>query len=200
MGVNQSMSELLDKYKVLASYNCGSSIYGLEEDTSDKDITLIVEGTDIGDIKTIDNVDNFIFSPDYLIKIIAFDNSAFDTFKIWIDNLTLIKENLISLDESFKDEFYKIIDINWDDKYKEWLSLNIGYFKSRLEDGNFDKSLYHIYRLHSVVERYKSSGVFISKFNDKDLKLAENYKKNKSERYKHLDSLTKIIQYLEEQL
>ena len=190
------MSELLDKYKVLASYNCGSSIYGLEEDSSDKDITLIVEGNDIGDIKTIDNVDYFIFSLDYLKKIISFDSSAFDTFKIWIDNLTLIDETLISIEDNFKDEFYKTININWDDKFKEWLSLNIGYFKSRLEDGNFDKSLYHIYRLHSVVERYKSSGVF----NDKDLKLADSYKKNKSERYKHLDSLTKIIQYLEEQL
>lgn len=194
------MSELLDNYKILASYNCGSSIYGLEEDQSDKDITLIVEGTNIGDIKKEDGIDYFIFSIDYLKKIIAFDKTAFDCFKIWIDNLTVVKENLVSLDENFKEEFYKIIDVNWDSLFKQWLALNIGYFKARLEDKVFDKSLYHIYRLHSVVERYINSGVFLSTFKEEDLKLAENYKKNPSDRHKHYDSLIKIIEFLEEQI
>ena len=194
------MSESLGDYRVLASYSCGSSVYGLADERSDKDITLIVEGGDIVDIRRIDNVDYFVFGVGYIRKLASFDPTALDAFKVWVDNLTLLKDTLIRVDEGFKDEFLKITDIDWNARFKDWLALNVGYFKSRLDDGGFDKSLYHVYRLRSMAERYRQSGIFVSKFNDEDLKLAEDYKKNKAERYKHLDSLKGIISYLEEQL
>ena len=49
-GTNQNMQELLDKLfspnKVLLCYRCGSSIFGLSEDESDKDFTVVIDGYD----------------------------------------------------------------------------------------------------------------------------------------------------------
>lgn len=194
------MSESLGDYRVLASYSCGSSVYGLADERSDRDITLIVEGGDIVDIRRIDGVDYFVFGVGYLRKLASFYPAALDAFKVWMDNLTLLQETLTYVDEGFKDEFLRITYIDWNARFKDWLSLNVGYFKSRLDDGGFDKSLYHVYRLRSMVERYRQSGVFASKFSDEDLKLAEDYKKNASGRHRHYESLKRIIEYLEEQL
>ncbi len=194
------MSGSSSDHKVLASYSCGSSIYGLNGRGSDLDVTLIVEGSGVSEIRKIDGVDYFIFSADYFRKVVSYDAGALDAFKVWIDNLTLIGETLTYLDSAFESEFRKMVDVDWDARFRNWLSLNVGYFKSRLEGGCRDKSLYHVYRLRSIVERYERSGVFLSKFAEEDLRLAKDYKENEWGRQKHHGSMKGIIEHLEGKL
>ena len=64
-GINQNMQELLDRLfqpnKVLLCYRCGSSIYGLSEEESDKDYIVIIDGFDGCNVVKTDDSDFFVY-------------------------------------------------------------------------------------------------------------------------------------------
>jgi hypothetical protein len=102
-GMNQNMQELLDRLfspnKILLVYRCGSAIFGLSEDESDKDFTVIIDGFDSCNVVKTDDSDFFTFGRSYFEKLKEFDKGCLTYFLCWIDNTLLAKENIVYVDD-----------------------------------------------------------------------------------------------------
>lgn len=194
------MLELLDKLlhqKVLAIYRSGSKIYGLETNKSDEDYTVIVDGEFQPNVIKEGGVDYFVFGKERFKQAVRIEEGCVSFFTIWIDNTCLALENLIYLDESYKEEFVSIIGEDWKPKFKKWLRLNLDYLGARLFNSPNEKTLYNIYRLNSIVKNYKNTGKFESVFNEEDKALALDFKANEQLRISHAAKLKEIFSYLE---
>lgn len=198
-GTNQNMQELLDRlfspYKVLLCYKCGSSIFGLSDDDSDKDYTVIVEGYDSCNVVKTDDSDFFTYGLPYFEKLKKFDKGCLTYFLVWIDNTLLAKENIVYIDESIKDKLDEFLYIDFKNHFKDWLYRLIAYFGIRLQNYKEEKSLYHLYRVESLIKHYKETGKFEYYFSRENKELAMDLKTNLNME-KHLPRLKEIFSYL----
>lgn len=192
------MSELLDNYfglKPLLIYRCGSSIFGLSQNDSDKDYIVITEGSHLTNVLKTDDTDYFVFSKDGFKNALTFENEL-TYFLAWLDNILLAPENIVYADEEYKKEFLELIKIDWDKLFPKWLERNIEYFSVRLYTGQREKSLYHLYRLHSLVSHYIETGKFEYYFSEEDKKKAKAFRNDESDYNKYMDELISIFSYL----
>ena len=198
-GTNQNMQELLDRlfspYKVLLCYKCGSSIFGLSDDDSDKDYTVIVEGYDSCNVVKTDACDFFTYGLPYFEKLKKFDKGCLTYFLVWIDNLLIAKENIAYIDDSIKDKLDEFIKVDFKVHFKDWLYRVIAYFGIRLQNYKEEKSLYHLYRVESLIKHYKETGKFEYYFSKENKELAMDLKTNLNME-KHLPRLKEIFSYL----
>ena len=198
-GTNQNMQELLDRlfspYKVLLCYKCGSSIFGLSDDDSDKDYTVILEGYDSCNVVKTDDSDFFTYGLPYFEKLKKFDKGCLTYFLVWIDNTLLAKENIAYIDESIKDKLDEFLYIDFKNHFKDWLYRLIAYFGIRLQNYKEEKSLYHLYRVESLIKHYKETGKFEYYFSKENKELAMDLKTNLNME-KHLPRLKEIFSYL----
>ena len=198
-GTNQNMQELLDRlfspYKVLLCYKCGSSIFGLSDDDSDKDYTVILEGYDSCNVVKTDDSDFFTYGLPYFEKLKKFDKGCLTYFLVWIDNTLLAKENIVYIDESIKDKLDEFLYIDFKNHFKDWLYRLIAYFGIRLQNYKEEKSLYHLYRVESLIKHYKETGKFEYYFSKENKELAMDLKTNLNME-KHLPRLKEIFSYL----
>lgn len=198
-GMNQNMQELLDRlfspYKVLLCYKCGSSIFGLSDDDSDKDYTVILEGYDSCNVVKTDDSDFFTYGLPYFEKLKKFDKGCLTYFLVWIDNLLIAKENIVYIDESIKDKLDEFLNIDFKNHFKDWLYRLIAYFGIRLQNYKEEKSLYHLYRVESLIKHYKETGKFEYYFSKENKELAMDLKTNLNME-KHLPRLKEIFSYL----
>ena len=194
------MSELLDKIngrRVLALYRCGSYLFGTDGPDSDKDYTAILEDYDSCNIYKVEGADYFIYGMDVFKEALTFKSSHPGFLVMWLDNVLLAEENLIYIDEKFKEEFKKIIDVDWNSVFPVWLKKNLDYFKTWLEIGQHAKLLYHIYRLRSLVSHYRETGKFEAFLSEEDKENIIDYKIRNANTEKHLSNFKEIIIYLE---
>lgn len=198
-GTNQNMQELLDRlfspYKVLLCYKCGSSIFGLSDDDSDKDYIVILEGYDSCNVVKTDDSDFFTYGLPYFEKLKKFDKGCLTYFLVWIDNTLLAKENIVYIDESIKDKLDEFLNIDFKNHFKDWLYRLIAYFGIRLQNYKEEKSLYHLYRVESLIKHYKETGKFEYYFSKENKELAMDLKTNLNME-KHLPRLKEIFSYL----
>lgn len=198
-GTNQNMQELLDRlfspYKVLLCYKCGSSIFGLSDDDSDKDYTVILDGYDSCNVVKTDDSDFFTYGLPYFEKLKKFDKGCLTYFLVWIDNTLLAKENIVYIDESIKDKLDEFLYIDFKNHFKDWLYRLIAYFGIRLQNYKEEKSLYHLYRVESLIKHYKETGKFEYYFLKENKELAMDLKTNLNME-KHLPRLKEIFSYL----
>lgn len=193
------MQELLDKlftpYKVLLCYKCGSSIYGLSEDESDKDYIVILDGFDNCNVVKTDDSDFFVYGLSYFENLKKFDRSCLTYFLVWIDNTLQAKENVVYVDESIKNKLDEFLYIDFKKHFKDWLYRVIAYFGIRLENYKEEKSLYHLYRVESLIRHYKETGKFEYYFSKENFELAKDLK-TKLNIEEHLPRLKEIFSYL----
>ena len=198
-GTNQNMQELLDRlfspYKVLLCYKCGSSIFGLSDDDSDKDYTVIVEGYDSCNVVKTDDSDFFTYGLPYFEKLKKFDKSCLTYFLVWIDNLLLAKENIVYIDDSIKDKLDEFIKVDYVSHFDDWLYRVIAYFGIRLQNYKEEKSLYHLYRIYDLVSHFIETSKFEYYFSEENIELAKDLKTNLNGE-KHLPKLKEIFSYL----
>ena len=198
-GINQNMQELLDRLfspnKVLLCYKCGSSIYGLSENESDKDYIVIIDGFDGCNVVKTDDSDFFVYGIGYFEKLKNFDRTCLTYFLVWIDNTLLAKDNVVYVDESIKDKLDEFLYVDFKAHFKDWLYRLIAYFGIRLENYQEEKSLYHLYRLESIIKHYKETGKFEHYFSNENYELAKDLK-IKLNIEKHLPRLKEIFSYI----
>jgi len=194
------MSELLDRIngrRVLALYQCGSYLFGSNGPDSDKDYTAILDDYDSCNIYKVEGADYFIYGADVFKEALTFKSKHPGFLVMWLDNILLAKENLIYIDENFKNEFEKIIDVDWNIVFTDWLRKNLDYFETWLEIGQHPKLLYHLYRLRSLVSHYKKTGKFEAFLSEEDKENIIDYKIRNANIEKHMSNFKEIINYLE---
>ena len=193
------MQELLDKlfapYKVLLCYKCGSSIYGLSEDESDKDYIVILDGFDNCNVVKTDDSDFFVYGRSYFEDLKNFHRTCLTYFLVWIDNTLLAKQNIVYVDDSIKDKLDEFLYVDFELFFSDWLYRLIAYFGIRLENYKEEKSLYHLYRVESLIKHYKETGKFEYYFSKENFELAKDLK-TKMNIEEHLPRLKEIFSYL----
>ena len=178
--------------KILAIYRCGSYVYGLETDKSDEDYIVIIDGFDACNVIKDEGYDFFIIGKSYFERLCNFDEKTMSYFAIWMDNTLLAKQNLVYIDEDYKDEFELVINIDWNKHFKSWLKRVVDYFRLRL-DGDH-KPLYHLFRIKSQVDYYLKNGKFEYHFPEEDKLKAIEFKSSPN---KNLPEVLEIFSYLE---
>ena len=178
--------------KILAVYRTGSYLYGLSTDESDKDYIVIIDGFDGGNVIKEEGYDFFVFGRNYFEKLCNFDDKMMSYFAIWTDNTLLAKDNLEYIDNDYKDEFERLIKIDWNKHFYTWLKRVVDYFRLRL-DGD-QKSLYHLFRIKCQVDNFLKNGKFEYCFDEESKLRALEFKMNP---VKHLHEAVEIFSYLE---
>jgi len=181
---------------VLAIYRCGSYLHGVQSETSDRDYTVILKNYKDIRIEKQDGLDFFLFGLEPFKRATHFDPRILDYFLIWMDNTLLAKENLEYIEESFKEEFEQIINIDWDKYMTTWLKLNIQYFSACLAGLINEKSLYNLYRIRSLIRHYQDTGEFEYHLSGGDKEFIIDYKNKHANLEKHRANFKEILEFL----
>lgn len=183
--------------KVLAMYRCGSAIYGFNASQSDLDYTVILSDFEGIRLLVEDGVDYFIYGYETFKRVVNFDDeNILNSFIMWIDNVLLVKDNLVLIDDSFAAEFDELVKIDWNRHFKKWLKINLDYFTAIFTLGINVKPLYNLYRIRSLVKHYKDTGIFEYYLSDQDRELIIDYKINKTTSSAHDSNFINILEYL----
>ena len=149
-------------------YYSGSINYSLNDEESDYDVTIVVDGFK-GSIRlNFANIDLLVYGSDSHLNRFknVEDVPLYQIVKM--DDLLSLDSNLIYINPLFKDKFLEYRSFNFD--LKTYLS---GFIKfqdiRRLNYDKPDKSMYHILRVRGMLENYVMSGIY-------EMKVAEPWK------------------------
>ena len=182
--------------KVLAIFPCGSFLYDLNGEKSDKDYTVILQSFKEVRVYKEEGVDYFLYGLEAFKKALHFDKSVLDYHLLWMDNTLIAKEHLLYIDESFVDEFNRIINVDWDRYLITWLRINVEYFTACLDGLMNEKSLYNLYRVRSLMVNFEKTGIFTYYLSEGDRALILDYKNNRKNISQHYENFKGILKYL----
>ena len=184
---------------ILLIYRMGSKAYGVDNEDSDEDIGVVLDGYSgmdhIVDYET--NNEYFIFSKNLWIKKMEFDASLANLFLIFPDevigNIPLyIKDEFITTYESYQTRNFATI-------FKTYLEKVIDYFDTYLNKDCQTKTMWHLYRIEEQVLRFVSTGEWLLTLAPGTIEKIQVYKQNYKLQNEHsLSEFKNIIQYLKE--
>ena len=182
--------------KVLAIFPCGSFLYELNGEKSDKDYTVILQNFKEVRVYKEEGVDYFLYGLEAFKKALHFDNSVLDYHLLWMDNTLIAKEHLLYIDESFVDEFNHIINIDWDTYLMTWLRINVEYYTACLDGLMNEKSLYNLYRVRSLMVNFEKIRKFTYYLSEEDRALIHDFKNKRQNISQHYKNFKEILEYL----
>lgn len=184
---------------ILLIYRMGSKAYGVDNENSDEDIGVILDGYSgmdhIVDYETKNEY--FIFSKDLWIKKMEFETSLANLFLIFPDEVIgntplYIKEEFITTYESYQTRDFASI-------FKTYLGKVIDYFETYLNEDRQTKTMWHLYRIEEQVLRFVSTGEWSLTLTPGTIEKLQVYKQNYKLQNEHsLSEFKNIIQYLKE--
>ena len=184
---------------ILLIYRMGSKAYGVDNENSDEDIGVVLDGYSgmdhIVDYETKNEY--FIFSKDLWIKKMEFDTSLATLFLIFPDEVIgntplYIKEDFITTYESYQTRDFASI-------FKTYLGKVIDYFETYLNEDRQTKTMWHLYRIEEQVLRFVSTGEWSLTLAPGTIEKIQVYKQNYKLQNEHsLSEFKNIIQYLKE--
>ncbi len=184
---------------ILLIYRMGSKAYGVDNEDSDEDIGVVLDGYSgmdhIVDYETKNEY--FIFSKDLWIKKMEFETSLANLFLIFPDEVIgntplYIKEEFITTYESYQTRDFASI-------FKTYLGKVIDYFETYLNEDRQTKTMWHLYRIEEQVLRFVSTGEWSLTLTPGTIEKLQVYKQNYKLQNEHsLSEFKNIIQYLKE--
>ena len=184
---------------ILLIYRMGSKAYGVDNENSDEDIGVVLDGYSgmdhIVDYET--KHEYFIFSKELWIKKMEFDTSLANLFLIFPDEVIgntplYIKEEFITTYESYQTRDFASI-------FKTYLGKVIDYFETYLNEDRQTKTMWHLYRIEEQVLRFVSTGEWSLTLTPGTIEKLQVYKQNYKLQNEHsLSEFKNIIQYLKE--
>jgi len=195
--LNQIQS-LFPSSKILLVYYGGSIAYGLEDEESDEDITVVLDNFNGNIHLNLDKVDFFIFSKERFIQRQHFDETITSYHRASADNLMSIDSNVIYLDPEFNSEFDSVKNCDSKEFMLNHLKAQIDYGMMRFELSQNLKSHYHIFRLRGMVDNFDKTGHYnltvLEPWYTKMIDYKRNWNNEIGKRY--LDELKTELQYL----
>ncbi len=184
---------------ILLIYRMGSKAYGVDNENSDEDIGVVLDGYSgmdhIVDYETKNEY--FIFSKDLWIKKMEFETSLANLFLIFPDEVIgntplYIKEEFITTYESYQTRDFASI-------FKTYLGKVIDYFETYLNEDRQTKTMWHLYRIEEQVLWFVSTGEWSLTLALGTIEKIQVYKQNYKLQNEHsLGEFKNIIQYLKE--
>ena len=184
---------------ILLIYRMGSKAYGVDNENSDEDIGVVLDGYSGMDhiVDYEKKQEYFIFSKDLWIKKMEFDTSLANLFLIFPDEVIgntplYIKEDFVSTYESFQTRDFATI-------FKTYLGKVIDYFETYLNENRQTKTMWHLYRIEGQTLRFFSTDQWSLSLTPGTIEKIQVYKQNYKLQNEHsLSEFKNIIQYLKE--
>lgn len=184
---------------ILLIYQIGSKAYGVDDEDSDHDVAVVLDGYNgmdhIVDYDT--KKEYFIFSKEIWLKKMEFHSSLANLFLIFPDeiigNIPLyIKEDFVSVYTGYQTRDFHSV-------FKIYLEKVIAYFDQYLKDNHQTKTMWHLYRIEEQVLKFISTNEWSLNLSPETKEKIQVYKNNY--RYQNqysLSELQRIIEYLKE--
>jgi len=145
---------------VMFVYYCGSFAYGLNDENSDEDITVVLDGFKGNVHLCLGELDIFAYDRDVFRKKQNLDPSVPLYNRASIDDILSEKDSLIYLDENYREEYeaYKKVD------FTKTLGLFLESFvelnNMRMEYPTPQKAHYHIFRVRGILDHVDQTGKY----------------------------------------
>lgn len=185
--------------KVLLAYQIGSKAYGVNNESSDSDIAVVLDGYN-GMNHFVDfytKNEYFIYSKENWIKKMELDSSLASLFLIFPDEI--IGNNPLYIDEEFQDIYTSYQNRNFEDIFKPYLEKVIAHYETYLKDDRQTKIMWHLFRIEEQVLRFVSTGEWSLNLTPETIEKIQVYKANYYlQNEQTLIELKNIIEYLKE--
>jgi len=179
---NESILEIVQgifpNTTVMFIYYCGSLAFGLNDENSDDDVTVVLDGFKGNVHLSLGELDIFAYGRDIYLKKQNLDPTVPLYDRAYIDEVLSTKDNLIYLDENYRDEYeaYKKVDLT--SKLGLFLSSFVEHYKMRIEYPETQKSHYHILRVRGILDHVDQTGKYELTVPEPWYTDMLNYKKN----------------------
>ena len=145
---------------VMFIYYCGSLAFGLNDENSDDDVTVVLDGFKGNVHLSLGELDIFAYGRDIYLKKQNLDPTVPLYDRAYIDEVLSTKDNLIYLDENYREEYeaYKNVDLTT--KIGLFLSSFVEHYKMRIEYPETQKSHYHVLRVRGILDHVDQTGKY----------------------------------------
>jgi predicted nucleotidyltransferase len=184
---------------VMFIYYCGSLAFGISDENSDDDVTVVLDGFKGNVHLSLGELDIFAYGRDIYLKKQNLDPSVPLYDRAYIDEVLSTKDNLIYLDENYKEEYeaYKNIDLT--SKLGLFLSSFVEHYKMRIDYPDPQKSHYHILRVRGILDHVDQVGkyehIIPEPWYTMMIEYKKNWNNNKGKEYMSL--LREALNYIE---
>ena len=164
---------------LMFAYFCGSRAYGT--DSKDSDIDVVAVFSDLGGIThaTLSGIDIFAYGLDSFIGRQSMSDELPLYNLIHADDFLKAEDNLIYLNQEYKDEFDKLISIEFEKVLPEFLDAFINYYDLIINKQQVKvKRSYHIYRVHWIIDNFKKTKKYDVNIPKQITDMIFNYKSN----------------------
>ena len=172
---------MLRNYEIMFIYFGGSIAYGTyEEGHSDYDVNIVAKGLKGYFHTNCDDLDFFVYGEQEAMDKQNLADYLTLYFKAYVDEVLALDETLIYLNPKYKKEFEAYKDIKLETKLIPYLEVFIEYHADIINDEKHlaVKRLYHVIRLHEILENYQKTGKFSLALSDKTKQEILFFKKN----------------------
>jgi hypothetical protein len=146
--------------EILLIYYGGSIAYRLDDESSDQDITVVLDGFKGTIHLYIGKYDFFVFSKEEFIKRQKFDETVIPYYKQAADSLIGFKDKNHYIAPSFEIEINELLGFIDETFIVNHLSAVIEYTKSRFGNNSISKTHYHVFRIRGMVDHYEKTGKY----------------------------------------
>ena len=192
------IKEVFPNTKILLIYYGGSKAYGLDDENSDIDLTVVLDGFKGILHLFLGKYDLFVFSKEDFIKRQQFDDSIIAYHRQAADNIMGIDSNEYYLSSEFSNELNELItSVDWQFIY-HFIDAVLIYAMSKFEINPTSKTHYHLFRLRGMLDNYDETGQFNLKVAEPWYSLMLEYKTNYKahDATKYVDKIIEQIDYL----
>jgi len=145
---------------VMFIYYCGSLAFGLNDENSDDDVTVVLDGFQGNVHLSLGTLDIFAYGRDIYLKKQNLDPSVPLYDRAYIDEVLSQKDNLIYLNEEYRSEYeaYKNVDLTG--MLGKFLSSFVEHYEMRIDYPEPQKSHYHILRVRGILDHVDRVGKY----------------------------------------
>lgn len=146
--------------EILLIYYGGSIAYGLDDNSSDKDVTVVLDGFRGNLHITIGEYDLFVFAKDRFIQRQTFDESIIAYHRAAADNVMSIDRTLIYINPSFQETLAELLIYDDKEFMLNHIAAELEYGRMRFDVNTNFKSHYHVFRIRGMVDHYDKTGKY----------------------------------------
>jgi hypothetical protein len=146
--------------EILLIYYGGSIAYGLDDNSSDKDVTVVLDGFRGNLHITIGEYDLFVFAKDRFIQRQTFDESIIAYHRAAADNVMSIDRTLIYINPTFQETLDELLIYDDKEFMLNHIAAELEYGRMRFDVSTNFKSHYHVFRIRGMVDHYEKTGKY----------------------------------------
>ena len=153
------MNDIFSIETIMFMYFSGSINYGFNDELSDFDVTVIVNGFKGSVEINLNNLDLLVYGSDCYLDRFKLKEEVPIYQIVKMDDVLSLDKNLIYLNPLFKEQFQEYRSLSFN--LKTYLISFIEFQKvRRLNYDVPDKSMYHILRVRGLIDHYEKSGKY----------------------------------------